>query len=591
MAQCFWARQLTRHERKIHDQKYSNQYSEHTNSRAEPFGANTQNMSTPQKGKPKYIFRTNPKRDFTIISNSLLRNKTLSHKARGMLFMVLSHAPTWQVYLSSLQGPKLGGRESIGKGMRELEQAGYTVFHEERESGKFEKSYWTFHDEPVDEKKRTNRTQWKSGNWKPESWKPCPEKPCHGEPCDGESCDGKPAPKKTKGEKINKKNIKKKKMAGSAGASSSSSLFGNTDANVPDSSGFAAENGNKEHEPDDDDVEHDSSKKGSPKLPDSRKSDAPEKEKLLPVLERWREVYEIVQGSPYVESRKDMEALFHLLHRWPDAAQLAGVIESAFLLVGHPKAWTCNNRMETIDAFAVNIAKIMGEVKKHAPLPQAMRRMELVRRERLWVAHHQQAMKYLQGKFGADVISHPSPKMLEFLRGHDDRGEVPAYFRCLLSHKDPEVMLAQGAAAIGELDDHNIEGFEEFLKYRGWLIDVAQFGGREIKSPDDVQGLSGDESSAEKSSIHNAETNSASITSAQRPVSDPGPMPPIPTEWSLGDVDAPTLSAPPPTSACAGGLPEASRQPSSCGLGPMPPIPLQPSSVDPGKMPPIPPSH
>lgn len=217
--------------------------------------------------------------------------------------------------------------------------------------------------------------------------------------------------------------------------------------------------------------------KASPKLPNSRESDEPEKEKLLPVLERWREVYEIVLGSPYVESRKDMEALSHLLHRWPDADQLAGVIESAFLLVGHPKAWTCNNRMETIDAFAVNIAKIMGEVKKHAVLPEAQHRMELARRERLWINNHKMAMEWLRKKFGAQAIleSFVPMAVVNYLMGDDDLGEVPPYFRCLFSHENPNVTLNHGYAAEEELDDANMEGFVEFLKFHGWWMDLSAY--------------------------------------------------------------------------------------------------------------------
>lgn len=217
--------------------------------------------------------------------------------------------------------------------------------------------------------------------------------------------------------------------------------------------------------------------KASPKLPNSREFDEPEKEKLLPVLERWREVYEIVLGSPYVESRKDMEALSHLLHRWPDADQLAGVIESAFLLVGHPKAWTCNNRMETIDAFAVNIAKIMGEVKKHAVLPEAQHRMELARRERLWINNHKMAMEWLRKKFGAQAIleSFVPMAVVNYLMGDDDLGEVPPYFRCLFSHENPNVTLNHGYAAGEELDDANMEGFVEFLKFHGWWMDLSAY--------------------------------------------------------------------------------------------------------------------
>jgi hypothetical protein len=294
----------------------------------------------------------------------------------------------------------------------------------------------TFHDEPVAEEKRTNyRGKYPARKKRVRHY--TKTSPMSGNPEVGRPDIGKPAAKNTIGKEDHQKEEE--------GEISSSLKI------------------NKE--------------KASPRLPDSRKSDVPEKEKLLPVLERWREVYEIVQGSPYVESRKDMEALSHLLHRWPDADQLAGVIESAFLLVGHPKAWTCNNRMETIDAFAVNIAKIMGEVKKHAVLPEATRRMELARRKRLWINNHKMAMEWLRKKFGAQAIleSFVPMAVVNYLMGDDDLGEVPPYFRCLFSHENPNVTLNHGYAAGEELDDANMEGFVEFLKFHGWWMDLSAY--------------------------------------------------------------------------------------------------------------------
>lgn len=249
-----------------------------------------------------------------------------------------------------------------------------------------------------------------------------------------------------------------------------------------------------------------------------------------------------------------MEALSGLMNSWPDVDRLADLFESAFILVGHPEAWTCNNRMETIQAFALNIDKISSEVGKYPPLPKALNRMELSRRTTQWKYIHQTAVKFMNEK--SAPLTTPLPgAVLSFLRSDVDLGEVPAYFRCLFSKEDPVVMIRHGQTAREELGDINMEGFEQFLKFKGWLLDLTQFAGRENKSPDDEQGLSGDESSAEESSIHNSETNSASITYAQRRVSDLGLMPPIP---AVGYWDS------------AGVPPQTPVQHSSFGAGKMP---------------------
>jgi len=380
----------------------------------------------------KTIFRVNRKSHFTTIPNTTVRDKTLSFRARGILALLLSNTEDWVVHKSWIVEQGTEGKEAIAAALRELESKGYATYAELREKGQFVGAQWTFHDEPVAEEKRTNyRGKYPARKKRVRHY--TKTSPMSGNPEVGHPDVGKPAAKNTIGKEDHQKEEE--------GEISSSLKI------------------NKE--------------KASPKIPDSRKSDAPDKEKLLPVLERWREVYEIVQGSPYVESRKDMEALSHLLHRWPDADQLAGVIESAFLLVGHPKAWTCNNRMETIDAFAVNIAKIMGEVKKHAVQHEATYRMELARRERLWANMQERALLFMQRKFGKNLTVTAS--VLEFLRGHEAIEEVPPYFRCVNCDGDPEVMAAHGDAAREALDDANMEGFVEFLQFRGWWMDLSPY--------------------------------------------------------------------------------------------------------------------
>lgn len=141
-----------------------------------------------QSSTPQTIFRSKRKeRDFVNLSNSMLRDKTLSFRARGILAMALSHAGDWQIHQTWLQEQGTEGREAIRASMQELEAAGYVRFEEIRKSGRITGSRWTFHEEPVPIEERTDR----SIRVKP----PSDGKPSDGKPCDGKPSDGKPSPK------------------------------------------------------------------------------------------------------------------------------------------------------------------------------------------------------------------------------------------------------------------------------------------------------------------------------------------------------------------------------------------------------------
>lgn len=53
--------------------------------------------------------------------------------------------------------------------------------------------------------------------------------------------------------------------------------------------------------------------------PNSRKPETPEQEKIL---EAWRKSHSIFNSTPYVGSRKDMEAISELINDWPDIDRL-----------------------------------------------------------------------------------------------------------------------------------------------------------------------------------------------------------------------------------------------------------------------------
>lgn len=413
-----------------------------------------------QKGKRQYIFRTKPKKDFVIFCNSLVRNKSLSHKARGMLTMALSHASTFQVHLSSLKGPGLGQHDAIHTGMQELEQAGYAVYHQECESGRFVNAYWTFHDNPVDGKELTNRTKWATGKWKPGSFEPCAVKPRHGESCHGESRHGKAAPKKTKGQKTN--NIKKKeeKMPGSAEAHFSSSFFGNPDANLPDSSGVADDHQNNNHEPVVDDGESGSSKKLSPvKTLEIGKNMTPEQEK---VLSAWKSNFEIHRGVPYTGNKSDLEGIELLQKAWTETGALIAQIEKAFLLFGCPEAWTCNNRMDLIYTAALNFDKISAEIAKIPIEEYRWGRAEVFNEEKRIRDEFARATKFLADR----NLQSGTQAYLDFLGSEEALDEVSPYCRCFLGQESIDVILRHGARAYVEFSPE----IEKFLQENKWQM-------------------------------------------------------------------------------------------------------------------------
>jgi len=66
-----------------------------------------------------------PERDFAIISNTLLRDTSLSFRARGILCCILSHAEGYRISSDRLVDMGLEGRDAIRSSLAELESVGY----------------------------------------------------------------------------------------------------------------------------------------------------------------------------------------------------------------------------------------------------------------------------------------------------------------------------------------------------------------------------------------------------------------------------------------------------------------------------------
>ena len=73
------------------------------------------------------VFRVERTRDYTVMSNHHLKNRSLSLKAKGLLSVMLSLPDEWDYTLRGLASISREGVDAIREAIRELEDAGYIV--------------------------------------------------------------------------------------------------------------------------------------------------------------------------------------------------------------------------------------------------------------------------------------------------------------------------------------------------------------------------------------------------------------------------------------------------------------------------------
>jgi DNA-binding MarR family transcriptional regulator len=66
-----------------------------------------------------------PKANYTVVSNAVIEDSSLSFKARGVLIYILSKPDDWKVLVKDLMSVGNCGRDSVQAALREIEAAGY----------------------------------------------------------------------------------------------------------------------------------------------------------------------------------------------------------------------------------------------------------------------------------------------------------------------------------------------------------------------------------------------------------------------------------------------------------------------------------
>ena len=101
------------------------------------------------------VFRIEKTKDFTVMSNHHLRNKTLSLKAKGLLSLMLSLPEDWDYTTKGLAQIYKEGVDSISTALKELEKHGYLTRHRIRyKNGQLGDVEYTIHERPLDHNER-----------------------------------------------------------------------------------------------------------------------------------------------------------------------------------------------------------------------------------------------------------------------------------------------------------------------------------------------------------------------------------------------------------------------------------------------------
>lgn len=84
---------------------------------------------------------------YTIMNNAAFKDDRLSAKSKGLMAYMLTLPDDWTFYETELQKHFTDGRDSIRKGLRELQDAGYLVKEQARKNdGKFSSPDWLLYD-------------------------------------------------------------------------------------------------------------------------------------------------------------------------------------------------------------------------------------------------------------------------------------------------------------------------------------------------------------------------------------------------------------------------------------------------------------
>lgn len=94
------------------------------------------------------VIRVEKTKDYTVMSNSHLKNKEMSLKAKGLLSLMLSLPDEWDYTIEGLTTLSADGKESVRSALKELEKLGYLRRAQTKSNGRFAKAEYTVYELP-----------------------------------------------------------------------------------------------------------------------------------------------------------------------------------------------------------------------------------------------------------------------------------------------------------------------------------------------------------------------------------------------------------------------------------------------------------
>ena len=138
------------------------------------------------------IFRIEKTRDYTIMSNHHLRNKTLSLKAKGLLSQMLSLPEDWNYTLKGLSQINRESVDAIRSAIQELEKEGYIFREQQRDDrGSFASNVYVVYEQPQENPPAPQGAQSREAA-DINSFAPLLENPTAGFPISGNPASGNP---------------------------------------------------------------------------------------------------------------------------------------------------------------------------------------------------------------------------------------------------------------------------------------------------------------------------------------------------------------------------------------------------------------
>ena len=92
---------------------------------------------------------------YTVVSNTISRDKRLTLKAKGFMLVVMSLPDDWDFSIEGMKAILKEGRDSLYSTIAELKQFGYCEAIPVKKEGKFAGYDYSFFEQPVEEKPQT----------------------------------------------------------------------------------------------------------------------------------------------------------------------------------------------------------------------------------------------------------------------------------------------------------------------------------------------------------------------------------------------------------------------------------------------------